>query len=164
MCNCITYSSFAPLLSPLHLCLPFCALHTFGSPRLGNQSLSQAILQERWAGNFIHVIVKHDIVPRLLFAPLDQGTNHLHCLLQFWHSSMKLEDSSCSEQSLFGTYNSQLLKFVLVHINTAAETLEKGVADLGFAFLPFGNHMFCSDDGAISWGHSSQLCYFGHYT
>ena len=106
------------LLSYLHSISAFLSVLyiTFGSPRLGNKSLSQAILLERWAGNFIHVIVKHDIVPRLLFAPLDQGTNHLHCLLQFWHSSMKLEDSSCSEQSLFGTYNSQLLKFVLVHI------------------------------------------------
>ncbi|WOH07059.1 hypothetical protein DCAR_0626488 [Daucus carota subsp. sativus] len=122
---------------------------TFGSPMLGNKSLSRAILQERWAGNFIHVIGKHDIVPRLLFAPLDQVTNHLHCLLQFWHSSMKLEDLSCSEQSLFGTQNSQLLKFVLVHINAAAENLEKGAADLGSAFSPFGNYMFCSDDGAI---------------
>ncbi|KAL1818548.1 hypothetical protein ACET3Z_013417 [Daucus carota] len=28
----------------------------------------------------------------------------------FWHSYMKLEDSSCSEQSLFGAHNSQLLR------------------------------------------------------
>lgn len=122
---------------------------TFGSPMLGSKSLSRAILQERWAGNFIHVIAKHDIVPRLLFAPLDQVTTHIHCLLQFWHSSMKLEELSCSEQSLFGTQNSQLLKFVLVHINAAAENSEKGAAELKSAFSPFGNYMFCSDEGAI---------------
>lgn len=122
---------------------------TFGSPMLGNKSLSRAILQERWAGNFIHVIGKHDIVPRLLFAPLDQVNTHLHCLLQFWHSSMKLEELSCSEQSLFQTRNSQLLKFVLAHTNAAAKKTEKGAADMGSAFSPFGNYMFCSDDGAI---------------
>lgn len=122
---------------------------TFGSPMLGNKSLSRAILQERWAGNFIHVIGKHDIVPRLLFAPLDQVTTHLHYLLQFWNSSMKLEELSCSEQSLFGTQNSQLLKFVMVHVNAAAENSEKGAAESKSVFSPFGNYMFCSDDGAI---------------
>ncbi|CAA0839517.1 Lipase-like PAD4, partial [Striga hermonthica] len=39
---------------------------TFGSPMLGNQSLSRAVLHERWAGHFIHVVAQNDLVP---FAP-----------------------------------------------------------------------------------------------
>ncbi|KAK4360418.1 hypothetical protein RND71_019370 [Anisodus tanguticus] len=42
---------------------------TFGSPMLGNESFSRAILQERWAEHFCHVVSQHDIVPRLFFSP-----------------------------------------------------------------------------------------------
>ncbi|PQP92402.1 lipase-like PAD4 isoform X1 [Prunus yedoensis var. nudiflora] len=57
---------------------------TFGSPLLGNESLSRAILRERWGGNFCHVVSKYDIMPRLLFAPLASCTTQLHLLLQHW--------------------------------------------------------------------------------
>ncbi|XP_047316970.1 lipase-like PAD4 isoform X2 [Impatiens glandulifera] len=34
---------------------------TFGSPFLGNETLSRAILEQRWGGNFCHVVAKQDI-------------------------------------------------------------------------------------------------------
>ncbi|RVX21342.1 Lipase-like PAD4 [Vitis vinifera] len=39
---------------------------TFGSPLLGNEALSRAILRERWAGNFCHVVSNHDFRAKTL--------------------------------------------------------------------------------------------------
>lgn len=102
---------------------------TFGTPLLGNVTLSRAILQERWGGNFCHVVGKHDIVPRLLLAPLSPLTPHLHSLL-------RLSDEE--KNSLF--------LFVL----SSVEALAKSGESLGRdSFCPFGNYVFCTNEGAI---------------
>ncbi|KAI9165315.1 hypothetical protein LWI28_011674 [Acer negundo] len=54
---------------------------TFGSPLLGNESLSRAILRERWDGNFCHVVAKYDIMPRLFFSP---GGERMATSTSFW--------------------------------------------------------------------------------
>ncbi|XP_059656305.1 lipase-like PAD4 [Cornus florida] len=115
---------------------------TFGLPLLGNKSLSRAILQERWGGNFCHVIAKHDIVPRLLLAPL---TPQLHTLLQFWHLSMTSPYLREAVQ-LNDNDKSELFHLVLACTEESAKAVEE--PDMSM-FWPFGNHMFCSEDGAI---------------
>ncbi|XP_050206670.1 lipase-like PAD4 isoform X2 [Mercurialis annua] len=95
---------------------------TFGSPLLANRSLSRAILRQRWAGNFCHVVSKHDIVPRLLFAP------QLH---SFRSLAADLPNQTKAE----------ILHIVLASLDQHSET--------SCCFWPFGNYLFCSEDGGI---------------
>ncbi|GER39916.1 alpha/beta-Hydrolases superfamily protein [Striga asiatica] len=113
---------------------------TFGSPMLGNQSFSRAVLQERWAGHFIHVVAQNDIVPRLLFAPPSSFMDHLPALIHFWHSSM----TSCIVPNFSCGSLTELCSVI-------ASCLEGGSgAHRGrTSFWPFGSYMLCTGDGAI---------------
>lgn len=130
---------------------------TFGSPLLGNKSFSKAILRERWGGNFCHVVSKHDIMPRLLFAPmLPPHTAHLNFLLQFWHLSM----TSPQFGSQFGRLavqiseqeKAQLFAFVMAHLGAAAAAAaatQEGEMSVQSPFHPFGSYFFVSEQGAV---------------
>ncbi|XP_031385793.1 lipase-like PAD4 isoform X2 [Punica granatum] len=128
--------------SPPVLCI------TFGSPLLGNESLTNAILRERWGGRFCHIVSNYDIMPRLLFAPLLSVTHQLHFLLQFWHLSMASQTSQCpvlalTEQDINGFFGT-----ILSSVEVTART-EEGSGSGMKSFWPFGSYLFCSEEGAI---------------
>ncbi|KAL6339051.1 hypothetical protein AAG906_024202 [Vitis piasezkii] len=113
---------------------------TFGSPLLGNEALSRAILRERWAGNFCHVVSNHDFVPRLFLAPLPSlSTQQPHFVRQFWHLLMT------SLQSVSETI--QLFRSVLPFVQASAATTGEGRVKSPFS--PFGNYLFFSEEGAV---------------
>ena len=58
----------SPLCITLKHSSPFCV--TFGFPLVGDKRLVEAVGRENWGGNFCHMVSKHDIVPRMLLAPL----------------------------------------------------------------------------------------------
>lgn len=119
---------------------------TFGSPMLGNDSFSQAILQERWGGNFCHVVGQHDIVPRVLFAPPAPIMEELRVLFQFWHLSMASPPLTQLASQLSYDDIVELFKLVII----CAEKRCNGVQDQeGSSFSPFGGYLFCTDNGAI---------------
>ncbi|KAI3803184.1 hypothetical protein L1987_31333 [Smallanthus sonchifolius] len=119
---------------------------TYGSPLIGNEPLSRAIHRQRWGGNFCHVVSKFDIMPRLLFAPLAPITNHLHTLLKSWHLTMNspffIRDLGVQ---LAEHEKLELFQFVLHYVGAMARP-SGAVSD---SFVPFGNFMFCSSDGAV---------------
>ena len=47
---------------------PLCL--TFGCPLIGNHIFSHALRHEKWAPYFIHFVMRYDIVPRILLAPI----------------------------------------------------------------------------------------------
>ncbi|CAN0917494.1 Lipase-like PAD4 [Linum grandiflorum] len=112
---------------------------TFGSPLLGNESLSRAILTQRWAGNFCHVVSSHDIMPRLLFvqnlAPL---APQLHSLLHFWHLSLSGTSSSLIDESQ---------NMLFHHVISSLQLLVESGGASSSLYWPFGNYFFCSEDG-----------------
>lgn len=125
---------------------------TFGSPLLGNASLSRAILRERWGGNFCHVVSKHDIMPRLLFAL--PSLSQLHVLLQYWHLSMTNSPQYSSDKLAFQLRNediSELFRFVLFHLQALAQAEQETptTSSTGTSFWPLGSYLFCSQEGAI---------------
>ncbi|KAL1539020.1 Lipase-like pad4 [Salvia divinorum] len=119
---------------------------TFGSPMLGNESFSQAILQERWGGNFCHVVGQHDIVPRMLFAPATPIMEELRILFHFWQLSMA---SPCLGQ-LASQLSYEHIVEVFRLVLTCAEKRCGEIEDQeGSMFWPFGGYLFCTDNGAV---------------
>lgn len=118
---------------------------TFGSPMIGNEPLSRVIQQQRWGGNFCHLVSKFDILPRLLFAPLAPITTHLHNLLKSWHLTMSspffFRDPG---NQLTDHQKSELFHFVLGYVEATGRS-----PGTNSSFVPFGNFMFCSSDGAV---------------
>ncbi|XP_057791556.1 lipase-like PAD4 isoform X2 [Salvia miltiorrhiza] len=96
--------SYIRTASPQHPISVLCI--TFGSPMLGNQSFSQAIIQERWDGNFCHVVAPHDLLPRLLSAPLasDMITTDEEKARLFNNALRKDEDEERCSYWPFGNY------------------------------------------------------------
>lgn len=120
---------------------------TFGSPLIGNQSLSRAILRERWCGKFCHVVSNHDIMPRLLSTPLPSSLSpHLHVLLRYWHLSMASRQFGKLATQLSEREKDELFRVVLAHSDTISKS-EEGL--IRSQFWPFGNFFFCSENGAI---------------
>ncbi|KAJ0571305.1 putative carboxylesterase [Helianthus annuus] len=62
---------------------------TFGSPLIGDQTVSHAVRREKWAGHFTHFVMEHDIVPRMMLAPKTSIQEHLSDILQFFQQKVK---------------------------------------------------------------------------
>lgn len=120
---------------------------TYGSPMLGNESFSRAILQERWGGNFFHVVAQHDIVPRLLFAPSAPIIPHLSSLFSFWQLSMNPYYNQFSAQ-ISEEEKTQLFHIVLKSLEEALKSIGVENSEQNL-FWPFGNYIFCSNEGSI---------------
>eukprot|EP00253_Pinus_taeda_P036711 PITA_36711 len=137
---------------------PFCI--TFGCPLVGNEGLVEAVGRENWGGNFLHVISQHDIVPRMLLAPVESIAEPLTAILPYWHG--KVVDSSIQDACR------TLLKNVLQYTATVAY---HGVDSKGSdrvikrsPYKPFGTCMFCSNHGAACIENSETVLMMLHLT
>ncbi|KAF8015733.1 hypothetical protein BT93_H1304 [Corymbia citriodora subsp. variegata] len=119
----------------------------FGSLFLDNESLSQVILRERWGGSFCNVMSMHDVMPRL---SLDQSlvqTSQWKALMRFWYTSMMSPNSmNFANLQLTEEDKARFFSFVATSIEHLAQV---GEGSRGRSFWPFGNYLFCSDEGAI---------------
>ncbi|KAI3504621.1 hypothetical protein L2E82_46531 [Cichorium intybus] len=61
---------------------------TFGSPLIGDRTLSHAVRREKWAGHFTHFVMEHDIVPRIMLAPKISIQEHLPNILRFFQQKL----------------------------------------------------------------------------
>ncbi|KAJ6413680.1 hypothetical protein OIU84_006478 [Salix udensis] len=101
---------------------------------------------KRWGGKFCHVVSKYDIMPRMLFAPMDPIAPHIKPLLQFWHWYMKSPHSGMLAVPLSDEILAQIFQFIVAHLGRLVDAGEEAVAG---TFRPFGNYIFCSEDGAV---------------
>lgn len=148
LCNLQSTSSSTSLL-----CL------TFGSSLLGNESFSKAILRERWGGNFCHVVTKYDIMPRLLFTPLEIITTQLHFLLQYWNLSMTSPQFAKLAVQISDQQKIEFFRFVISHLEGLVQV---GKEDVKSLYWPFGNYLFCSEDGAICLDNAHSIIKMMH--
>jgi len=131
---------------------------TFGSPMLGNGSFSHAILKQRWGGNFCHVVSKHDIMPRLLFAPITPYTAQLNFLLQFW----QLSTSAPGFGKLTGPVSDQLQELFNVVMSCLDAATQDGEGSTPILFQPFGSYLFVSSEGAVCVDSSTAVIKMMH--
>nr|ABK24815.1 unknown [Picea sitchensis] len=137
---------------------PFCI--TFGCPLVGDERLVEAVGRENWGGNFFHVISQHDIVPRMLLAPIESIAEPLTAILPYWHD--KVADSSIQDACR------TLLENVLQYTYTVAYY---GVDSRGSdgvikrsPYKPLGTYMFCSSHGAACIDNSETILKLLHFT
>jgi hypothetical protein len=153
---CLLSHSGGPSLTSI-LCI------TYGSPLLGNMALSQAILRERWGDKFLHVVSRHDIVPRLLFCPPNSIPPRFITQI--------LQPSKCSSTNIFSITSLsdmekvELHRFILMHTAAAAE--EGKLSDhvkIRRLFQPFGSYLLCSLEGALCLDNSVVITRMLHLT
>ncbi|XP_075661047.1 protein EDS1-like isoform X2 [Castanea sativa] len=60
---------------------PLCV--TFGCPLTGNHIFSHSLRRENWARYFIHFVMRYDIVPRIMLAPISSIKLEFQKVLQF---------------------------------------------------------------------------------
>ncbi|KAK8447407.1 hypothetical protein SEVIR_8G066700v4 [Setaria viridis] len=148
---CISSSSSTWGSAPSVLCV------TFGSPLLGNEALSRAILRERWGGNFCHVVSQHDVVPRLLFCPLDAVPAHVivGMQLQQWPAARTRHAGAVTAVTATARAadadRDALRQLVQTHVGAVAmdQKLADPAAPSGGPYRPFGTYVMCTPDGAV---------------
>ncbi|CAL9184347.1 unnamed protein product [Musa hybrid cultivar] len=122
---------------------------TFGSPLLGDETLSRAILRERWGGRFCHVVSQHDIMPRLLFCPVNalppQLAMPICTLMQSWHLSMRYPQFPRPALQLTDDQKAELQGYISMHIGAAASEQTQHISP----YRPYGNYALCSAEGAV---------------
>ncbi|KAL3729054.1 hypothetical protein ACJRO7_033625 [Eucalyptus globulus] len=119
----------------------------FGSPFLGNKSLSRAVLRESWSGSFCNVMSTHDIMPRLSLDHSLVPTPQWQALIRFWYTYM-MSPNSINFANLQLTEEDKAWLFYLAVANMERLVhAEEGSG--GRSFWPFGNYLFCSEEGAI---------------
>ncbi|CAI9264926.1 unnamed protein product [Lactuca saligna] len=72
---------------------------TFGSPLIGDRTLSHAVRREKWAGHFTHFVMDHDIVPRMMLSPKISIQQHLPSILKFFQQKVKPIDHKRKKSS-----------------------------------------------------------------
>eukprot|EP00253_Pinus_taeda_P028574 PITA_28574 len=145
---------------------PFCV--TFGSPLVGDVGLVEAVARENWAANFFHVVSQHDIVPRILLAPLESIAEPLIPILPYWQGIMAT-DSKTVPDSLIQDACRTLLNNVLQHTYTIADYGLDSLRELDGVikrspYRPFGTYMFCSSEGAACIDNSETVLKILHLT
>jgi len=128
---------------------PFCI--TFGCPLVGDERLVQAIGREHWGGNFCHVVSKHDIVPRMLLAPLESISKPLIAIFSYWQG-IDVHDTFVQDACR------TLLTSVLDSLRESDGIVTKS------PYRPFGTYLFCSSNGATCIENPETVLTMLHWT
>ncbi|KAL8118276.1 protein EDS1B-like [Apium graveolens] len=135
--------------------IPFRCL-TFGSPLTGDKIFGHAIKRENWSRNFTHFVMKHDIVPRILLAPVTHIEGELQKVLNIFKNykpaihpndllqAQVLFREVMKNASSVASYDASTL---MGCPNMLLETLSTYI-ELS-PYKPFGKYIFCSGNGKL---------------
>ncbi|ONI08484.1 hypothetical protein PRUPE_5G180700 [Prunus persica] len=135
----------------------FCA--TFGSPLVGNRIISHALRRENWSKDLINSVMRYDIVPRILLAPLSSIQQQFEKILPFFDPKW-----SNFKSEIPGTAPEALHLYTNVMRNASALTSHDASQLMGSTNLlletvkhfiklspykPFGTYVFCTGNGKL---------------
>ncbi|KAI3454588.1 hypothetical protein Pfo_011251 [Paulownia fortunei] len=133
---------------------PFCV--TFGSPLAGNHIFSHALRRENWARYFIHFVMRHDIVPRIMLAPLSHIEQGLQHILEFLNPKSPynyLHDSTVASNFLLSVMRNALsvASHAACYLKGCTNLLLETVASIVelSPYRPFGIFIFCTGNGKL---------------
>jgi len=129
---------------------------TFGSPLIGNHIFSHATRRENWSNYFFHFVMRYDIVPRILLAPLSSFDQRFEAVSQFIDPKDK---SLTSESTRLGKATGTSDFYFQVMSNAATVTRHAACRLMGTTeatletlenfvplspYRPFGTYIFCT--------------------
>ncbi|KAK9925866.1 hypothetical protein M0R45_023128 [Rubus argutus] len=127
---------------------------TFGSPLVGDFIVSHALKREKWSQHFVHFVMRYDIVPRILFAPLSSIQQEFeHILHYFTAKNHHFPDESITADfytkvmSNTSSLASHAACKLMGSTNLLLETL-KNFIQLS-PYRPFGTYVFCTGNGKL---------------
>lgn len=134
------------------LVYPYCM--TFGSPLVGDRIWSHALRRENWVCYFLHFVMKYDVVPRMMLAPLSSIQELLQAIFGF------INPKSLYYQSEAVSRSSDALNFFMTVMRSASCVASyaacnlKGCTNLLLEtvsnivqlspYRPFGTYIFCT--------------------
>ncbi|XP_062030609.1 protein EDS1L-like [Rosa rugosa] len=127
---------------------------TFGSPLVGDYIVSHALKREKWSEHFIHFVMRYDIVPRILLAPLSSIQQELEHVLHyftanghhypresiapdFYTNVMRNASALASHAACKLMGNTNLLLETLTNFTKLSP------------YRPFGTYIFCTGNGKL---------------
>ncbi|XP_030521505.1 protein EDS1L-like [Rhodamnia argentea] len=133
---------------------PFCL--TFGSPLTTDRIFCHAVRREEWSDRFVHFVMLHDIVPRILLAPLSSTREFLEQILPCLISASTHRGADSIDKvkltALFGTVMrnascvaSHAACILMGSTNMLLDTMTKFV-ELS-PYRPCGKYVFCTGAG-----------------
>ncbi|KAK7354108.1 hypothetical protein VNO80_19566 [Phaseolus coccineus] len=134
---------------------PLCV--TFGSPLIGNHIFSHATRRENWSSYFFHYVMRYDIVPRILFAPVSSLDQSFEQISQSFNprsrsfmsesagGSTAISDFYFTIMSNAATVTSHAASKLMGSTDTTLETLENFIPLS--PYRPFGTYFFCTGNG-----------------
>ncbi|CAN6717881.1 unnamed protein product [Malus baccata var. baccata] len=130
----------------------FCV--TFGSPLIGDHLISHALRRENWSQYFINFVMRYDIVPRILLAPLSSIHQEFEKIIPFFdpyspnYANQSIGSSPEALQlftnvmsnasSVASSAASKLMGSPNLLLETVANFLELS------PYKPFGTYIFCT--------------------
>ncbi|KAK1407266.1 hypothetical protein QVD17_38880 [Tagetes erecta] len=124
---------------------------TFGSPLIGDGTLTHAVRREKWAGHFTHFVMEHDVVPRMMLAPKTSIQDHLPNILEFFQQRVDPDDVDPDQAREF--FENVLINASTVASHDAFDLMEptnslKERLSTDFIkvspYRPFGIYVFCT--------------------
>lgn len=135
---------------------PYCV--TFGSPLVGNFIFSHALRRENWAKNFLNLVQKHDIIPRVLLAPLSSIDQQLKQILpEFPKSKLGKKEPTWGNSVAVELYVNVMKNASTVASHAACKLmgntsllLETALSFTDLSpYRPFGTYIFFSESGSM---------------
>ncbi|XP_050260350.1 protein EDS1L-like [Quercus robur] len=135
---------------------PLCV--TFGCPLIGNHIFSHALRRENWARYFIHFVMRYDIVPRILLAPISSIILEFHKVLEFLNAkSVNLAHASIDNFDASNFYikimknASSVASHAACNLTGNTNLLLETVSNFIplSPYKPFGTYVFCTGNGKL---------------
>ena len=131
---------------------------TFGCPLTGNHIFSHSLRHENWAHYFIHFVMRYDIVPRIMLAPISSIKLEFQKVLQFLNAkSVNLARASIDTFDASNFYMKVMknASFVVSHAACNLMGNTNLLLEIVSNFIPlspykpFGTYVFCTGNGKL---------------
>ncbi|KAE8124148.1 hypothetical protein FH972_019056 [Carpinus fangiana] len=135
---------------------PLCL--TFGCPLTGNRIFSHALGRENWASYFIHFVMRYDIVPRLLLAPIPSIEQEFKSILQFFAAKSTTNEPAGGVPEAASNFHMIVMRnaaSVATHaacklMGSANMLMETVTSFIALSpYKPFGTYIFCTGNGKL---------------
>ncbi|KAF8390328.1 hypothetical protein HHK36_024853 [Tetracentron sinense] len=136
---------------------PVCV--TFGSPLLGDRVFGHALRRENWSRHFVHFVMRYDIIPRVLLAPLSSIEQELKTILQIFNPTStyfgleyigRTPEASDFFSTVMRNSSSVASHAACTFMGCTNLLLEAVTSFIDLSpYRPFGTYVFCTGNGKL---------------